>query len=127
MKKGTLLKNNNLSKSMEEYGTFLTMDSAGMYVVELAGGKGVTAWNKDDVEKVMPYTVTLQFIGGKDKDYAYLYNTDDEALNLYDIVLFRGPYGVSQAYITGVDTKSEHATQTLTPLAIYRNTKVKGA
>ena len=41
------------------YGTYLTEDSQGRYVLEMKGGGGVKAFDKDAIEEVVPYTVEL--------------------------------------------------------------------
>lgn len=51
-----------------KYGTFLTRDSEGNFVLELKGGEGVAAYLQADLEEVRPYTVEVKAFSGSDND-----------------------------------------------------------
>jgi len=97
-----------------KYGHKLAVNSAGKWVMEVKGTGEVITCDKDDIEEVMPYTVSIQFETGK-QIYSYLGNKDQLELNAF--YLFDSPMGRCIAQVVKLDTKSPVATKEFKPLA----------
>lgn len=100
-----------VNEKKREYGSFLAYNSAGQIILEMAGTKEVKAFNKDEVQKVLPYTVSVKFVlassGNQTKAYEYLASKNDD-LKVGDIIWLDGYDQFVR--IDAVDTKSEKAT-----------------
>ena len=97
-----------------KYGHKLAVNSAGKWVMEVKGTGEVITCDKDDVEEVMPYTVSVQFETGK-QYYSYLAEKGSVELNAFYI--FDAPLGRAIAQVIKLDTKSPAATKEFKPLA----------
>lgn len=97
-----------------KYGHKLAVNSAGKWVMEVKGTGEVITCDKNDIEEVMPYTVSVQFETGK-QIYSYLGNKDQLELNAF--YLFDSPVGRCIAQVVKLDTKSPTATKEFKPLA----------
>lgn len=104
----------NISVNTVKYGHKLAVNSAGKWVMEIKGTGEVITCDKDDVEEVMPYTVSVQFQTGK-QIYSYLANKDQLELNAF--YLFDSPLGRCIAQVVKLDTKSPAASIEFKPLA----------
>lgn len=93
----------------EHKGKFVTkigMNSAGDYVVEVRGTGEVFAVPTVALEKVMPYTVNVRYIGNNSKIYSFFANKDDVAVG---DVIFGNNYDTPMI-VKAIDTKSATAT-----------------
>jgi len=97
-----------------KYGHKLAVNSSGKWVMEIKGTGEVITCDKDNVEEVMPYTVSVQFQTGK-QIYSYLANKDQVELNAFYI--FDSPQGRAIAQVVKLDTKSPAASVEFKPLA----------
>jgi hypothetical protein len=97
-----------------KYGHKLAVNSAGKWVMEIKGTGEVITCDKDDVEEVMPYTVSIQFQTGK-QIYSYLAEKDSVELDAFYI--FDAPLGRAIAQVVKLDTKSPAASVEFKPLA----------
>jgi hypothetical protein len=92
----------------------LAVNSAGKWVMEIKGTGEVITCDKDSVEEVMPYTVSVQFQTDKTV-YSYLANKDQVELNAFYI--FDSPMGRAIAQVVKLDTKAPAASVGFRPLA----------
>jgi hypothetical protein len=104
----------NIPVSTVKYGHKLAVNSAGKWVMEIKGTGEVITCDKDDVEEVMPYTVSVQFQTDK-QIYSYLAEKDSVELNAFYI--FDAPLGRAIAQVVKLDTKSPSASVEFKPLA----------
>jgi len=114
MKKGTLCEI-KLNAEKTVYGNYLTTDSDGRYVMEMLGEeKGIAAFDKKAVEKVMPFTISVKYLTNGSNDNHYHFLVDDEVKYEFKKgdVVWATDYG-ALVEITGVDTKNERATKPL--------------
>jgi len=89
-----------------KYGTFLTRDSEGNFVLELkGGGGGVAAYLEADLEEVRPYTVEIRGFPKPDHDRVRHYNFKKGSVKVGDIVmqLSTGKY----FEVTKLDSKAD--------------------
>jgi hypothetical protein len=93
----------NIPVSTVKYGHKLAVNSAGKWVMEIKGTGEVITCDKDDVEEVMPYTVSIQFQTDK-QIYSYLAEKDSVELNAFYI--FDAPIGRAIVQVVKLDTKS---------------------
>ena len=100
--------------STVKYGHKLAVNSAGKWVMEIKGTGEVVTCDKDDVEEVMPYTVSIQFGTGK-QIYSYLAEKGSVELNAFYI--FDAALGRAIAQVVKLDTKSPAASVEFKPLA----------
>lgn len=100
--------------STVKYGHKLAVNSAGKWVMEIKGTGEVVTCDKNDVEEVMPYTVSVQFETGKTV-YHYLAEKGNVELNAFYI--FDSPMGRAIAQVIKLDTKSPVASVEFKPLA----------
>jgi len=100
--------------STVKYGHKLAVNSAGKWVMEIKGTGEVITCDKDDVEEVMPYTVSIQFETGK-QIYSYLAEKGSVELNAFYIV--DAALGRAIAQVVKLDTKSPAASVEFKPLA----------
>lgn len=87
----------------EKYGTFLTFDSQGRYVLEMKNNEGIKAFTKAEVEEVRPYTVAVSFINSTNSQYHYW--AKEGELEVGDLVILDG----SIVEVRQIDTKSDRA------------------
>lgn len=90
-------------------GKFVTkigMNSAGDHVVEVRGTGEVFAVSGSALEKVMPYTINVRYIGPNTKLYSFFANKDDVAVG--DVII--GDNYSSPMIVKAIDTKSAWAT-----------------
>lgn len=104
----------NIPVNTVKYGHKLAVNSAGKWVMEIKGTGEVVTCDKDDVEEVMPYTVSVQFQTGK-QIYNYLAEKGSVELNAFYI--FDAPLGRAIAQVVKLDTKSPAASVEFKPLA----------
>lgn len=97
-----------------KYGHKLAVNSAGKWVMEIKGTGKVITCDKDDVEEVMPYTVSVQFETGKT---VYHYLAEKGSVELNAFYIFDSPMGRAIAQVIKLDTKSPAATKEFKPLA----------
>jgi len=97
-----------------KYGHKLAVNSAGKWVMEVKGTGEVITCDKNDVEEVMPYTVSIQFETGK-QIYSYLAEKGSVELNAFYI--FDAALGRAIAQVVKLDTKSPAASVEFKPLA----------
>lgn len=97
-----------------KYGHKLAVDSTGKWVMEIKGTGEVLSFEKDLIEEVMPYTVSVQFETGK---LFYSYLADKDQVELGAFYILDAPLGRSIAQVIKVDTKSPIATKEFRPLA----------
>jgi NADPH-dependent curcumin reductase CurA len=94
--------------SEDVYGTFLTTDSQGRFVLEMKGSEAIKAFAEDSLEAVRPYTVAIKFTGpGGSTGYHYIATAGQ--VEKGDIVIIGG----SLAEVVALDTKSEEAVERL--------------
>jgi hypothetical protein len=91
------------------YVTKLAEDSQGRWVVEPKGGGEILTVDKDDCKKVMPYTVSVKFIGNTK---SYSYKAKQGQFKEGDLVMIDG--SVALAKVTRINTESDRATKYLT-------------
>ena len=73
-------------KGTQEYGTYLTTNSTGQMVLEMKGAGGaVKAFNKDELEEVVPYTIKVQ--GVTDTSYFANYEIAEGKVAKGDIII----------------------------------------
>jgi hypothetical protein len=97
-----------------KYGHKLAVNSAGKWVMELKGTGEVITCDKDDVEEVMPYTVSVQFQTGKQ---IYSYFAEKGSVELNAFYVFDAPLGRAIAQVVKLDTKAPAASVEFKPLA----------
>lgn len=91
------------------FGIGLAVNSRGEYVLEIKGTGDLVAFNKKDIELVMPFTYSVQF-NGAGTEYSYLGR--EGAVQPGDLLLKTdGTKGITIAQVTAVNTKSEKATK----------------
>lgn len=91
------------------FGTLLATNSQGKLVLEMKGTGEVLAFDRDQVEVVMPYTFGVKF-PNNNTEYHYLGKDGEVAVN--DMVMLdNSPTGKFEiARVTSVNTRSEAAT-----------------
>lgn len=89
------------------YGEFLTDDSRGRMVLELKGTGSIRAFNPEELEEVMPYTINVRFLfgGNENKEYGFL--SKEGEVSVGDILLLRGY--TNPAFVVSVNTKNPRA------------------
>lgn len=93
------------------FGTMLAVNSQGKLVLEMKGTGEVLAFDKNEVEVVMPYTFGIRF-PNNNTEYHYLGSEGDLEVGDY-VMLDNSPVGKSEiARVTSVNTRSEAATVT---------------
>lgn len=91
------------------FGIGLAINSTGKYVLEMKGSGDLEAFDKRDIEVVMPFTFSVKF-NGQGTEYAYLGKEGSVAVG--DLLLKTDETkGITIAKVTAVDTKSEKATK----------------
>lgn len=94
------------------FGVGLAINSAGKFVLEMKGTNDLEAFDKKDVELVMPFTFAVKFSTGN-TEYQYL--GKEGSVKIGDLLLaFDSNHkngGISIAQVTAVNTKSERATK----------------
>jgi len=83
------------------YGTLLTEDSQGRYVLEMKGSNSVEAFDETEVTEVVPYTVEVEFSGQGSADYL----VPETSLKKGDVVVA----GIKLGRVTKLGTKSRKA------------------
>lgn len=93
----------------DQYGIGLAVDSTGKYVLEMKDGSGILAFDKKEVELVMPFTFSVQF-NGIGTEYSYL--GKEGTVKVGDLLLKTdGTKGITIAKVTAVNTRSDKATK----------------
>lgn len=93
----------------EVYGIGLAVDSTGKYVLEMKDSSGIVAYDKKEVELVMPFTFSVQF-NGVGTEYSYL--GKEGSVKVGDLLLKTdGTKGITIAKVTAVNTRSDKATK----------------
>jgi len=88
------------------YGTFLTKDSQGRFVLEMKGGGGVEAFDPKDIEEVLPHTVELtRFEGGDHVGEKRHYQMAEGKVKMGDVLLHLSNGNLWE--VTGLNTKSK--------------------
>lgn len=88
------------------YGTFLTKDSQGRFVLEMKGGGGVEAFDPADIEEVLPHTVELtRFEGGSAGGETRHYQIAEGQVKVGDVLLHLSNGNLWE--VTAVNTKSK--------------------
>ena len=94
------------------FGVGLAINSAGKFVLEMKGTNDLEAFDKKDIELVMPFTFAVKFSTGN-TEYQYL--GKEGSVKIGDLLLaFDSNHkngGISMAQVTAVNTKSERATK----------------
>jgi hypothetical protein len=91
------------------FGTMLAVNSQGKLVLEMKGTGEVLAFDKNEVDVVMPYTFGIRF-PNNGTEYHYLGVEGDVEVGDY-VILDNSPVGKSEiARVTSVNTRSEAAT-----------------
>jgi hypothetical protein len=91
------------------FGIGLAINSTGKYVLEMKGSGDLEAFDKFDIEVVMPFTYSVKF-NGQGTEYAYLGKEGSVAVG--DLLLKTDDTkGVTIAKVVAVNTKSEKATK----------------
>lgn len=96
------------------YGHKLAVNSQGHWVMEVKGTGTVLAVDKNNVEEVMPHTISVQFDSSKQ---AYAYLAEAGKYKVGELYVLDAPYGRSIVQVVAVDTKSVQATKQFEPLA----------
>tara|TARA_R110002072_G_scaffold63430_3_gene157837 strand:+ start:4863 stop:5390 length:528 start_codon:yes stop_codon:yes gene_type:complete len=86
----------------DQYGTMLTKDSQGNYVLELKGSNDVKAFDPKTLEEVLPYTVLIQWASGAQKHY----EVSKGSLSKGDIVI--SDQGLILGRVEDIDTKNRN-------------------
>lgn len=90
-----------------KFGAKLAVNSAGEWVMEIKGTGEVLAVDPKACQKVVPYSVNIQFLhGGRSGGYSYLADKGEFEVGDF-LVQTNGNF----AQVTAVDTKSEKATK----------------
>lgn len=108
MRKDTLYKIKTVD-GKEVYGHFLTTDSQGMSVFEIKGQGGVIAAAADSFEKVLPYTIDVEY-GNSDCHVnvkAYSYFAKAGQFEVGDVLITGDSFSIVR--VCAIDTKSEKA------------------
>ena len=103
------------------FGTYLATNSDGKYVFEIKGSGEFLAVDKDKAERVMPYTVDIQFLtamGGSSNGKQYAYLCEKGKVSKGDLLIVNN----GLAKVVDVDTKSEFATTELTGYKLQTET-----
>lgn len=88
------------------YGTLLTQDSKGNYILEMSGNGGVLPFDPKELEVVRPYTVrcvTLTPVAGKNNCVSH-YRAKQGSVKVGDVVVTSSNVLVR---VTSVDTKTD--------------------
>lgn len=92
------------------YGHKLAINSLGEWVMEVKGTGEVLSVNKDKVQKVMPYTISVQY---KEGGTIYSYFNEARDLKVDDFFINTATFDGGGQYqigrVVAVDTKSESA------------------
>lgn len=106
----------------ETYGTILATNSLGKYVFEVRGTGEVKTVEKNQLEEVIPYTVTIKFLGSDSKTYSFF--SADGTVSVGDLIFL--PMYNQIVMVTGVNTKSKLATKWLEGTKLLLGEEVKG-
>jgi hypothetical protein len=91
------------------FGIGLAINSTGKYVLEMKGSGDLEAFDKREVEVVMPFTFSVKF-NGQGTEYSYL--GKEGSVSVGDLLLKTDDTkGITIAKVVAVDTKSEKATK----------------
>lgn len=91
------------------FGIGLAINSTGKYVLEMKGSGDLEAFDKRDIDVVMPFTFSVKF-NGQGTEYSYLGKEGSVAVG--DLLLKTDDTkGITIAKVVAVDTKSEKATK----------------
>jgi len=90
------------------FGVLLATNSAGKLVLEMKGTGEVLAFDKNEIEEVKPYTVSIKF---QDSSTEYHYLSRKGDVEKGDLILVDG--NGHMAKVIAVDTKSDRATKEL--------------
>ena len=91
------------------YANYLTVDSDGNWVMEGKSGEGVFCTSKDNVEEVLPHTISVQYLGTTTKEYSF--KSEKDKYKVGDVLWIRQDHGDAVVIVTEVDTKSKSATK----------------
>ena len=86
-----------------KYGTFLTRDSAGNFVLELKGGEGVKEYAQTDLDEVRPYAVEISLMGHREDTRHYAFPKG--SVKLGDILIQASTGAVFE--VTKLDSKAD--------------------
>lgn len=103
----------DLFKTKDEpvrFGTGLTLDSQGNYVLEMKDGGGVATFKKQDLIHVMPFTYSVKF-ANNNTEYQFLGKEGSVEVGDFLITLDSNHKmgGMSVGEVTAVNTKSKKA------------------
>lgn len=112
--KGDFSMKGDLFKTKDEtnprFGTGLTLDSQGNYVLEMKDGSGVATFKKEDLVHVMPFTYAVKY-STNDSEYQYL--GKEGSVQVGDMLITLDSNhkngGISIGEVVAVDTKSKKA------------------
>jgi hypothetical protein len=110
-----------------QYATKLAVNSAGKWLMEEKGTGNTLVVDKENVQEVMPHTITVKR-GTSSKSCSYF--ADAGVYTVGDFYITDGASGSTQEktfaieQITGVDTKSKHASKEFKPIAMLNTLPV---
>lgn len=102
----------NLADSVQ-YGHYLATNSSGQYVMEVKGTGAIVTVPKDSIEEVLPYTISVVFMGDAPK-YSFFAEAGKFEKGVY---LMGDDYSNRFVVVTDLDTKSKKATKDFSPVA----------
>lgn len=103
------------SETVTTFATKLAVNSSGLWVMEEKGTGRVFTATPSSAEEVMPYTITVQFLGTDyRKEYSYFAKKGDFEVNQVFMM-----DNNSLCRVTGVDTKSSFATKDFKPIVQF--------
>lgn len=99
-----------IKEDTARFGIGLAINSAGKYVLEMKGTGDLEAFDKKDIDVVMPFTFSVKFSTG-DQEYQYL--GKEGTVEVGDLLLSLNSQhkngGISIAQVVNVNTKSDKA------------------
>lgn len=105
MEKTKTLYSLTLDDGTTGYGVHVGTNSENKYLLEVKGTGGIVVRSKDEIEEILPYTISIS-VNGSDIHYI----SEPGKLNKGDYVIYNlNGKNIEVAKVTGVDTKNKTA------------------
>lgn len=93
-------------KSEETYGFVVGKDSRGRLLLEIKGNGNIRAFDKEEIEEVLPYTITVKYNG-----FTEHYLTEEGLYEKGDILLIQDDDDFVLARVVEVNTRQKQASE----------------